>query len=211
MRIVSKKIYQTVNSNGDQRTIMNIMNRSQNEVVRTQAVSNKGDPSKYHVLQQVVEKKGDKVVAKEKMYKMKEGDIIELFRSAEVSGMHNLKKFGATEDKSTVARKKTKKTTTTKKVKKAPSTKKIKKTSSKKKSIKKLKGGNYEATGQEGSVRGFDPTNQFRDFAPFKTVEQDPPLKGGNRDPALETAKNVALDTMTKGTPMKAGFKKQRI
>ncbi len=55
MRIVSKKIYQTVNSNGDQRTIMNIMNRSQNEVVRTQAVSNKGDPSKYHVLQQVVE------------------------------------------------------------------------------------------------------------------------------------------------------------
>jgi hypothetical protein len=28
MRIVSKKIYQTVNSNGDQRTIMNIMNVS---------------------------------------------------------------------------------------------------------------------------------------------------------------------------------------
>lgn len=209
MRIVSKKIYQTVNSNGDQRTIMNIMNRSSNEVIRTQAVSNKGDPSKYHVLQQVVEKKGDKVVAKEKMYKMKEGDIIELFRSAEVSGMHNLKKYGATEDKSTVARKKT--STKKKTMKKAPSTtKKMKKTSSKKKSLKKLKGGNYEATGQEGVVRGFDPTNTMRDLAPFKTLEQDPPMKGGNQsDAGVEAAKNVTLDTITKGTPMKAGSKKR--
>lgn len=209
MRIVSKKIYQTVNSNGDQRTIMNIMNRSSNEVIRTQAVSNKGDPSKYHVLQQVVEKKGDKVVAKEKMYKMKEGDIIELFRSAEVSGMHNLKKYGATEDKSTVARKKT--STKKKTMKKAPSTtKKMKKTSSKKKSLKKLKGGNYEATGQEGVVRGFDPTNTMRDLAPFKSLEQDPPMKGGNQpDAGLEAAKNVALDSITKGTPMKAGSKKR--
>lgn len=207
MRIVSKKIYQTVNSNGDQRTIMNIMNRSSNEVIRTQAVSNKGDPSKYHVLQQVVEKKGDKVVAKEKMYKMKEGDIIELFRSAEVSGMHNLKKYGATEDKSTAVRKKK---TTKKTTKKAPSTtKKMKKTSSKKK-LKKLTGGNYEATGQEGVVRGFDPTNTMRDLAPFKSLEQDPPMKGGNKlDAGLEAAKNVALDSITKGTPMKAGSKKR--
>ena len=209
MRIVSKKIYQTVNSNGDQRTIMNIMNRSSNEVIRTQAVSNKGDSSKYHVLQQVVEKKGDKVVAKEKMYKMKEADIIELFRSAEVSGMQNLKKYGATEDKSTVARKKTTKKTKT--TKKAPSTtKKMKKTSSKKKSLKKLKGGNYEATGQEGVVRGFDPTNTMRDLAPFKSLEQDPPMKGGNQsDAGVEAAKNIALDTITKGTPMKAGSKKR--
>jgi hypothetical protein len=209
MRIVSKKIYQTVNSNGDQRTIMNIMNRSSNEVIRTQAVSNKGDSSKYHVLQQVVEKKGDKVVAKEKMYKMKEADIIELFRSAEVSGMQNLKKYGATEDKSTVARKKTTKKTKT--TKKAPSTtKKMKKTSSKKKSLKKLKGGNYEATGQEGVVRGFDPTNTMRDLSPFKTLEQDPPMKGGNQsDAGVEAARNIALDTITKGTPMKAGSKKR--
>ena len=198
MHIVSKKIFQTVNSNGNQRTIMNIMNRSSNEVIRTQAVSNKSDPSKYHVLQQVVEKKGDKVVAKEKMYKMKEGDIIELFRSAEVSGMHNLKKYGAVENK-----------TTSKKVKKAPVKKKMKKTLSKKKSPKKLKGGNYDATGQEGPVKGFDPTNIFRDLASFKTVEQDPPLKGGNRDPVLEAAKNIAIDTVTKGTPTKGGSKKR--
>jgi hypothetical protein len=205
MRIVSKKIFQTVNSNGDRRTVVNILNRRNNEVIRTQAVSNKSDPSKFHVLHQMAEKKGSKVATSEKMYKMKEGDIIELFRSAEVVGTDNLKKFGAVEDKSL------KKKSSSSTIKKASSTKKVKKTSSKKiltkkkSSAKKMKGGNYEATGQSGVVRGFDPTNQFRDMASFQTLEQERgEQKGGN----MQEAMKLTLDSVTKGDAPKLGGKK---
>jgi hypothetical protein len=100
MRVVSKRVFQTVNSDGDQRTIVNIVNRRNSEMYRTQAVSNKKDPSKFEVVQQKIERVGNKVVAQEKKYKMKEKDIMKLFMSANESPNIHIK---SVEDKKKVS------------------------------------------------------------------------------------------------------------
>ncbi len=212
MRFVSKRIVETINSNGDQRTVFNIVNRRNNEVYRTQAVSNKKDPKKYHVIQQSVERKGTKTIEDIKMYQMKEKDIIELFKSAEKKGTDNLKKMGAVEVK-----KDTKELKDKKKILKKTSTTSKRKVVLKKKSKKSMKGGNYEATGQDGVVRGFDPTNNFRDMAPFQTLEQERGQKGGKgmnlaRDPInynMDDAMNKTLTSVTKISEVLKGGKKK--
>ncbi len=195
MRIVSKRVFQTLNSDGDQRTIVNIVNRRNNEMYRTQAVSNKKDPSKFEVVQQKIEKVGNKVVAQEKKYKMKEKDIMKLFVSANQTS--NIDKM---EDKKKVSTKKTKKTSSTKKIKMKKSTKPMKKT-------KKMKGGSEDAM-----VKGFDP-HRYGDMAPFQTLEQERGQKGGNRVIPLQELQNatkVAIDSVTLGTPFKVSGGKKK-
>ena len=195
MRIVSKRVFQTLNSDGDQRTIVNIVNRRNNEMYRTQAVSNKKDPSKFEVVQQKIEKVGNKVVAQEKKYKMKEKDIMKLFVSANQTS--NIDKI---EDKKKVSTKKTKKTSSTKKIKMKKSTKPMKKT-------KKMKGGSDDAM-----VKGFDP-HRYGDMAPFQTLEQERGQKGGNRVIPLQELQNatkVAIDSVTLGTPFKVSGGKKK-
>ncbi len=199
MRAVSKRISQTVNANGVPRTIVNIMNRSNNEVIRTQAVSNKENPEKFHVMQQVIEKENNGTIkASEKMYKMKDADVIRLFNSAE---MGKLEDYGAVPE---VEKKKKKKVMKKKgkmlKEKEKEKEKKVvmKKMKSKSKTkMSKMKGGNYDASSQmsQEGVRGFDPTNTFRDLAPFQTVEQERQQhqKGGDLKEAVEVALNSDL------------------
>ena len=222
MRVVSKRVFQTVNSNGDQRTIVNIVNRRNSEMYRTQAVSNKKDPSKFEVVQQKIERVGNKVVAQEKKYKMKEKDIMKLFMSANESPNITMK---SVEDKKKVSTKKTKKTTSTKKIKMKKTTKPIKKT-------KKMKGGSDDAM-----VKGLDP-HRYGDMAPFQTLEQERgQMKGGNRVIPLQELQNrlsadflgrplhrpegfvkgdiqnatkVAIDSVTLGTPFKVSGGKKK-
>ncbi len=214
MRAVSKRISQTVNSNGTPRTVINIMNRSNDEVIRTQAVSTKENPEKFNVVQQKIEKENNGTIkASEKMYKMKDADVIRLFKSAE---MGNLENFGAIpEDKKkkkkhlikTKTKSKTKSKTKTHSDKEKDKKVVLKKLKSKvKMSKKKMKGGNYDASSQmsQEGVRGFDPTNSFRDLAPFQTVEQERQQKGGNLKEAVEVALNSDLKASpsTPSTPV---------
>lgn len=183
MRIVQKKIIQTVNQDGDQRTIVNILNRRNQEAYHTRAVSDKKDPSKFHVLHQSAEKKGSQMITAQKLYKMSEKDILQLFQSAETVGLQNMKKFGAIEAKkekksSSSTKKAVKKTM--KKEKKVKKDKKEKKT----KKTKKMKGG-------ENDITGFDP-NRFGDMAPFKTLEQE---RTSNHQDVMKTL----IDTTTQG------------
>lgn len=199
MRIVQKKIIQTVNQDGDQRTIVNILNRRNQEAYHTRGVSDKKDPSKFHVLHQSVEKKGSQMITAQKLYKMSEKDILQLFQTAETVGLQNMKKFGAIEEK----KEKKKSSSSVKKVvkktmKKEKKVKKEKKT----KKTKKMKGG-------ENDVTGFDP-NRFGDMAPFETLEQE---RSSNSQDVMKTL----LDTTTRGEkvnwdnkPSLSGGKKKR-
>jgi hypothetical protein len=204
MRIVQKKIIQTVNSEGDQRTIVNILNRRNQEAYHTRAISNKKDPSKYHVLHQSVEKKGSQLITAQKMYKMSEQDILRLFQSAETVGLQDIKKLGAIEDKKEKKEKKVikkvmkKKDGEKKKVKKEKKEKKEKKV----KKVKKMKGG-------ENDITGFDP-HRYGDMAPFQTLEQE-------RNPNSQDVMKTLLDTKTEGEkinwdnkPSLSGGKKRR-
>lgn len=172
MRAVSKKIITTVNSNGNSRTIINITNQRNNEILRTQAISNKKDPKKYEVMQQKIERVGDKVIAKEKTFHMKEKNIIDLFHSAEE--MH--KNFDEKETKSP------KRKSTMKKTKKTSSTKRIKVKSH----SKKMKGGS--------DVIGFDP-HRFGDMAPFQTLEQErqQTTQKGGIHPIISNAEKASM------------------
>jgi len=204
MRIVQKKIIQTVNSEGDQRTIVNILNRRNQEAYHTRAISNKKDPSKYHVLHQSVEKKGSQLITAQKMYKMSEQDILRLFQSAETVGLQDIKKLGAIEDKKEKKEKKVikkvmkKKDGEKKKVKKEKKEKKEKKV----KKVKKMKGG-------ENDITGFDP-HRYGDMAPFQTLEQE-------RNPNSQDVMKTLLDSKTTGEkinwdnkPSLSGGKKRR-
>ena len=75
IRAISKKIIQTVNSNGNTRTIVDITNQRNNAVYKAQAISSKKDPKKYDVLHRSIEKKGNTIVQKDKSYQMKEKDL----------------------------------------------------------------------------------------------------------------------------------------
>ncbi len=201
MRIVQKKIIQTVNSEGDQRTIVNILNRRNQEAYHTRAISNKKDPSKYHVLHQSVEKKGSQLITAQKMYKMSEQDILRLFQSAESVGLQDIKKLGAIEDKKekkVIKKVVKKKEGEKKKVKKEKKEKKEKKV----KKVKKMKGGDNDIT-------GFDP-HRYGDMAPFQTLEQQ---RSSNSQDVMKTL----LDTKTEGEkinwdnkPSLSGGKKRR-
>jgi len=160
IRAISKKIIQTVNSNGNKRTIVDITNQRNNAIYKAQAISSKKDPKKYDVVHRSIEKKGNTIVQKDKSYRMKEKDLFQLFHSAEMSGIDNIKKF--------VEEKKKSKTEKKKIIKKA--SKKIKKKIIK----KKMKGG------FESDVKGFDP-HRFGDMAPFQPLESDKNMKGGNK------------------------------
>ena len=204
MRIVQKKIIQTVNSEGDQRTIVNILNRRNQEAYHTRAISNKKDPSKYHVLHQSVEKKGSQLITAQKLYKMSEQDILRLFQSAETVGLQDIRKLGAIEDKKEKKEKKVikkvmkKKEGEKKKVKKEKKEKKEKKV----KKVKKMKGG-------ENDITGFDP-HRYGDMAPFQTLEQE-------RNPNSQDVMKTLLDSKTSGEkinwdskPSLSGGKKKR-
>ncbi len=201
MRIVQKKIIQTVNSEGDQRTIVNILNRRNQEAYHTRAISNKKDPSKYHVLHQSVEKKGSQLITAQKLYKMSEQDILRLFQSAETVGLQDIKKLGAIEDKKekkVIKKVVKKKEGEKKKVKKEKKEKKEKKV----KKVKKMKGGDNDIT-------GFDP-HRYGDMAPFQTLEQQ---RSSNSQDVMKTL----LDTKTEGEkinwdnkPSLSGGKKRR-
>jgi hypothetical protein len=201
MRIVQKKIIQTVNSDGDQRTIVNILNRRNQEAYHTRAISNKKDPSKYQVLHQSVEKKGSQLIAAQKLYKMSEQDILRLFQSAETVGLQDIKKLGAIEDKKekkVIKKVVKKKEGEKKKVKKEKKEKKEKKV----KKVKKMKGG-------ENDITGFDP-HRYGDMAPFQTLEQQ---RSSNSQDVMKTL----LDTKTEGEkinwdnkPSLSGGKKRR-
>jgi hypothetical protein len=160
IRAISKKIIQTVNSNGNTRTIVDITNQRNNAVYKAQAISSKKDPKKYDVVHRSIEKKGNTIVQKDKSYQMKEKDLFQLFHSAEMSGIDNIKKFVEEKKKSKIEKKKI--------IKKA--SKKIKKKIIK----KKMKGG------FESDVKGFDP-HRFGDMAPFQPLESDKNMKGGNK------------------------------
>lgn len=160
IRAISKKIIQTVNSNGNTRTIVDITNQRNNAVYKAQAISSKKDPKKYDVVHRSIEKKGNTIVQKDKSYRMKEKDLFQLFHSAEMSGIDNIKKFVEEKKKSKIEKKKI--------IKKA--SKKIKKKIIK----KKMKGG------FESDVKGFDP-HRFGDMAPFQPLESDKNMKGGNK------------------------------
>jgi len=161
IRAISKKIIQTVNSNGNTRTIVDITNQRNNAVYKAQAISSKKDPKKYDVVHRSIEKKGNTIVQKDKSYQMKEKDLFQLFHSAEMSGIDNIKKFVEEKKKSKIEKKKI--------IKKA--SKKIKKKIIK----KKMKGG------FESDVKGFDP-HRFGDMAPFQPLESDKNIKGGNKN-----------------------------
>jgi hypothetical protein len=159
IRAISKKIIQTVNSNGNTRTIVDITNQRNNAVYKAQAISSKKDPKKYDVVHRSIEKKGNTIVQKDKSYRMKEKDLFQLFHSAEMSGIDNIKKFVEEKKKSKIEKKIIKK-----------ASKKIKKKIIK----KKMKGG------FESDVKGFDP-HRFGDMAPFQPLESDKNMKGGNK------------------------------
>ncbi len=98
-KVVQKKVFQTVNSNGQKRTVMNIIDKTQNKEVRTRAVSLKKNPKDFLIVQQGVVKNGQKMSPFQKLYHMKEKDIHELFSSAEGVANKNLTNFGAKEIK----------------------------------------------------------------------------------------------------------------
>jgi hypothetical protein len=201
MRIVQKKIIKTLNQDGDQRTIVNILNRRNQEAYHTRAISNKRDPSKYHVVHQSVEKKGNQLITAQKLYKMSEQDILRLFQSAESVGLQDIKKLGAIEDKKekkVIKKVVKKKEGEKKKVKKEKKEKKEKKV----KKVKKMKGG-------ENDITGFDP-HRYGDMAPFQTLEQE-------RNPNSQDVMKTLLDTKTDGEkinwdskPSLSGGKKKR-
>jgi hypothetical protein len=163
IRAISKKIIQTVNSNGNTRTIVDITNQRNNAIYKAQAISSKKDPKKFDVVHRSIEKKGNSIIQKDKSYRMKEKDLFQLFHSAEKSGIQNMKKF--IKDKTT-----SKEKTDKKKILKK-SSKKIKKKIIKK---RKMKGG------FESNVKGFDP-HRFGDMAPFQPLDSDKNMKGGNK------------------------------
>jgi hypothetical protein len=199
-KVVQKKVFQTVNSNGQKRTVMNIIDKTQNKEVRTRAVSLKKNPKDFLIVQQGVVKNGQKMSPFQKLYHMKEKDIHELFSSAEGVANKNLTNFGAKEIKikavkdvndsnnnvkinlmekeiSAMSDKlkelKQKKKEKSKESKKSSSTIKAKKSSSKKilkSKSKKMKGGN-----KDGEVLGFDPHGN--DWGTFQTVEQEKMMK----------------------------------
>jgi hypothetical protein len=198
-KVVQKKVFQTMNSNGQKRTVMNIIDKSQNKEVRTRAISMKQNPKDFLIVQQGVKKDGKQIVPFQKLYHMKEKDIHDLFSSVEGVSNKNLTNFGAKEIKIKTIKevnnsnnntkinlmekeissmsqklkelKKHKKEKSEKKIKaiKSKDTKKSSKKILKPKS-KKLKGGN-----KEGEVTGFD--THGNDWAPFQTVEQDKMMK----------------------------------
>ncbi len=199
-KVVQKKVFQTMNSNGQKRTVMNIVDKSQNKEVRTRAISMKQNPKDFLIVQQGIKKDGRQIVPFQKLYHMKEKDIHDLFSSAEGVSNKNLTNFGAKEIKIKSMKKinnnnnnntkinlmekeissMSEKLKQLKKHKKDKGEKKIKAIKSKdtKKSSKKilklkskkLKGGN-----KDGEVIGFDPHGN--DWAPFQTVEQDKMMK----------------------------------
>lgn len=171
IRAISKKIIQTVNSNGNTRTIVDITNQRNNAIYKAQAISSKKDPKKFDVVHRSIEKKGNSIIQKDKSYRMKEKDLFQLFHSAEMSGIQNMKKFikDKTSHKST--HKTTSKEKTDKKKILKKSSKKIKKKMIKK---RKMKGG------FESDVKGFDP-HRFGDMAPFQPLDSDKNMKGGNK------------------------------
>ncbi len=98
-KVVQKKVFQTINSNGQKRTVMNIIDKNQTKEVRTRAVSMKESPKDFLIVQQGVVKNGTKMSPFQKLYHMKEKDIQELFSSAEGVANKNLTNFGAKEIK----------------------------------------------------------------------------------------------------------------
>ncbi len=199
LKVVQKKVFQTVNSNGHKRTVMNILDKTQNKEVRTRAISLKQNPKDFLIVQQGIKKDGKHMSPFQKLYHMKEKDIHELFSSAEGVANKNLTNFGAKEIKIKSMKEINNNNTNTKinlmqkeissmteklkdlkKMKKEKSEKKIKAIKSKdtkksskkilKTKSKKLKGGN-----KNGEVIGFDPHGN--DWAPFQTVEQDKMMK----------------------------------
>ncbi len=96
MKIVSKKIFQTMNSTGEKRTIVDITNKSDDRAIKTKAVSMKGHPNDFLVVQQKIQKDG---IGYQKLYQMKDKDIKSLFASAELIGNKNLTNLGAKEIK----------------------------------------------------------------------------------------------------------------
>ncbi len=195
MRLVSKRVIQTLNSNGSPKTMINITNQSDNKIIKTKAVTDKNKPTDFRVVQQGVEKEGSKVVSFQKFYMMNEKDIMSLFKNAEVVGTNNLKSYGAKEvklsDDGKIVMKKESKKKLSKKEDKDKKMKKEKKLKDKLKTIKKslsekkIKKSKLKRGGSD-SIIAFDKEDKM--YAPFQTVEQEKSLnniKGGSNSKKL--------------------------
>ncbi len=192
MRFVTKRVVQSMNSNGNPKTMINITNQSDNKIIKTRAVSDKNKPSDFRVVQQGVEKEGSKVVSFQKFYMMSEKDIMSLFKNAEVVGTNNLKSHGAKEvkisedgkitlKKDTIKKKVTKKEDSKKKEKKEKKLKEKLKSIKKSMSEKKIKKIKLKKGGSDGSIIAFDKEDKM--YAPFQTLEQEKTVnltKGGS-------------------------------
>ncbi len=163
-KFISKSIHKTINSNGQQKTIVNIVNQTNNQSIRTRAISSKNNPKEFNILIQKSSKKGDTIVTNQSVFRLKENDIMKIFKSAENITPQKIKSFPLIQDKDKKHKMKIiKKIKKDKKDRSIHKSSKLSKSSSKK--SKKIKGGFSSV------VSGFNPMS--RDYAPFQTLEQE--------------------------------------